>query len=262
MNLIVPTAVRVGDSLNISCVYDLERETLYSVKFYRGDQEFYRYIPKESPPTKVFPMDGVNVDLSQSNSTRVTLTEVQRDLTGYYKCEVSADAPLFHTELRTAPVIVIEEPLSLPTVKTEKSKYAMGERIRANCTSEGGYPAANLTWYINGRQVRDNPPLTRQQGWLMTEGLKGLETSRLSLEMEATPGVFHEGKLKLECIATQFDLYNRSCHVILYEDTPQLAPVMGATAPHSHTDSGANIVVPSSIVMLWLSTSALQFYTR
>lgn len=64
MNLIVPTAVRVGDSLNISCEYDLERELLYSVKFYRGDQEFYRFIPKESPPTKVFPLEGINVDVS------------------------------------------------------------------------------------------------------------------------------------------------------------------------------------------------------
>lgn len=47
------------------------------------------------------------LQLSQSNSTRVTLSDVQRDLTGYYKCEVSADAPLFHTEMRSSPVIVI-----------------------------------------------------------------------------------------------------------------------------------------------------------
>jgi hypothetical protein len=40
-----------------------------------------------------------------------------------------------------------------PTLFAEKHKYSLGEKIRANCTSRASYPAANLTWFVNGQQV-------------------------------------------------------------------------------------------------------------
>lgn len=61
----------------------------------------------------------------------------------------------------------------------------------------------------------------------------GMEVAQTSLELEATSGVFREGKLRLRCLATIFTLYRRSEELQLTEDTPQLAPVMGPTAPHS-----------------------------
>lgn len=41
-----------------------------------------------------------------SNARKVTLLQVGRDLTGLFQCEVSADAPLFHTEIRSAQMTV------------------------------------------------------------------------------------------------------------------------------------------------------------
>lgn len=232
VNLRVPTAIRAGDSLQLSCEYSLEKETLYSVKFYKADDEFYRYVPKESPPTRVFPQPGIKVDISRSNSSTVTLSDVQRDMTGFYKCEVSADAPLFHTDIKSALVIVTEDPISLPVITAEKYKYSLGEKIRANCTSQGGYPAANLTWFLNGQQARSNS----QTRIFPTHAHNsaGSEISRLQIEVDATPSIFPEGKLKLGCLASQFSTYKRISELDLQEDTPQLAPVMGPTAPHSH----------------------------
>lgn len=60
----VPEAAKTGGSLSLSCDFSLEQEQLYSVKFYQGDKEFYRYVPEESPPTRVFPIEGVTVDVS------------------------------------------------------------------------------------------------------------------------------------------------------------------------------------------------------
>lgn len=57
-------AVQSGDILRLECDYDLENAQLYSIKWYFGDNEFYRYVPKESPPTRVFPLPGVVVDVS------------------------------------------------------------------------------------------------------------------------------------------------------------------------------------------------------
>lgn len=47
------------------------------------------------------------LQISQSNAWTVALRDVQRNLTGFYKCEVSADAPLFHTEIKSGLMIVV-----------------------------------------------------------------------------------------------------------------------------------------------------------
>lgn len=60
----VPRAVRAGHSVTLECDYDLENAALYSVKWYRGSDEFYRFVPKEEPPTRVFPLPGLKVDVS------------------------------------------------------------------------------------------------------------------------------------------------------------------------------------------------------
>lgn len=45
--------------------------------------------------------------VSLSDARNVTLLDVQKQLTGYYKCEVSADAPSFHTEIKSASMTVV-----------------------------------------------------------------------------------------------------------------------------------------------------------
>lgn len=59
-----PEAVQVGDDVTLGCDYDLEGVALYSIRWYRYEIEFYRYLPKESPPTKVFPVKHIQVDVS------------------------------------------------------------------------------------------------------------------------------------------------------------------------------------------------------
>ena len=36
----------------------------------------------------------------------MTLTDVKRETSGEFKCEVSADAPRFHTDIRAANLLV------------------------------------------------------------------------------------------------------------------------------------------------------------
>lgn len=63
----VPNAVLVGETVTLECSWQLEdEEALYSVKWYRGREEFYRYIPKELPHTRVFPLPGIEVDVSNT----------------------------------------------------------------------------------------------------------------------------------------------------------------------------------------------------
>lgn len=42
----------------------LSQAVLYSVRWYFEGEEFYRYVPKESPPARVFTVAGISVDVS------------------------------------------------------------------------------------------------------------------------------------------------------------------------------------------------------
>lgn len=54
VSVTIPSAVKRGDNALLICNYDIENDTLYTVKWYRGRREFYRYTPKENPAGKIF----------------------------------------------------------------------------------------------------------------------------------------------------------------------------------------------------------------
>ena len=76
LDLQIPPFVREGDTVKLVCVYDLEYDGLYSVKWYKNDIEFYSYIPKMSPSEdgqgsskkRFFDLPGVYINVSYNNS--------------------------------------------------------------------------------------------------------------------------------------------------------------------------------------------------
>ena len=65
VKLSVPPYKFIGDEAALTCRYDLENEELYSVKWYKDGNEFYRYIPGErDQKVTIFNMPGVRVDVS------------------------------------------------------------------------------------------------------------------------------------------------------------------------------------------------------
>ncbi|XP_045534569.1 uncharacterized protein LOC106711574 [Papilio machaon] len=62
VHLVVPESVERGSRVEMRCLYDLEQEVLYTVKWYRGDREFCRYSPRDVPPLKIFRIPGIDVD--------------------------------------------------------------------------------------------------------------------------------------------------------------------------------------------------------
>ncbi|CAG9113794.1 unnamed protein product [Plutella xylostella] len=61
VRLVAPDAAARGSPVLMRCLYSLEQEMLYSVKWYRGDREFCRYSPRDVPPLKVFHIPGIDV---------------------------------------------------------------------------------------------------------------------------------------------------------------------------------------------------------
>ncbi|XP_055620316.1 uncharacterized protein LOC129764827 isoform X1 [Toxorhynchites rutilus septentrionalis] len=157
LKIFVPDAVIVGNAATLSCQFELEKASLYSVRWYFEGEEFYRYVPKESPPARTFPVSGITVDGPQSDATSVTLRGVTRDLTGQFQCEVSEDAPLFHTDIRQARMQVVELPKQDPLMQLDKSHITTLDNFRAVCTVGTSFPPANITWYINAKKIHPSP---------------------------------------------------------------------------------------------------------
>ena len=79
---------QVNQSVSLICQYDLHGEPLYSVKWYKDNIEFYRYLPRDDPPSLAFKVLGIDVVLHQSNETTVYLTNISLQSSGNYQCEV------------------------------------------------------------------------------------------------------------------------------------------------------------------------------
>lgn len=72
--------VQRGQEVILRCHYDLENAPLYSLKWYRGRYEFYRFSPSEDPATKIFNITGIYVDVSHSRSLSLNKIALSRRL--------------------------------------------------------------------------------------------------------------------------------------------------------------------------------------
>uniref|UniRef100_A0A2S2PAJ8 Ig-like domain-containing protein n=1 Tax=Schizaphis graminum TaxID=13262 RepID=A0A2S2PAJ8_SCHGA len=217
----------------MNCTYDLENTALYSIKWYLRDQEFYRYVPKESPPTRVFPMSGIIVNVQESDENKVTIVNVQRELTGYYKCEVSADAPLFHTGIKTKLTYVTNEPSSPPTLHTNRMKYSSGDLINVSCIAGESYPAVNISWFLNN-QTADSMKSVRIKT-TYEHKVSELVIMRSYLMTRASTLLFPTGRIKVICEISQFDLYKSSSEIELVDNAPPKSAqvIAPSLSPHS-----------------------------
>eukprot|EP00095_Tigriopus_kingsejongensis_P002658 maker-scaffold439_size171548-snap-gene-0.26 protein:Tk02658 transcript:maker-scaffold439_size171548-snap-gene-0.26-mRNA-1 annotation:"AGAP007933-PA" len=194
VRLSVPSHKFIGDKATLGCLYDLEREQLYSVKWYKDGNEFYRYIPGDIDQTvTIFRLPGVRVDQRHSDKNHVTLRNMNLKSAGQYRCEVSAEAPLFNTVSRSSRMDVVVLPRSGPRISGGKHTYHVGDKVRVNCTSERSKPAATLHWYINNAPaahyyLHPYPPIQHEDG---------LETAILGLEFEVTPRSFPDNELSI-----------------------------------------------------------------
>ena len=69
--IVVPPHCKVGDDAELECSFAMQGEPLYSVKWYKDGDEFFRYIPGDRDQTvTVFKLPGVNVDVSMKSVNR------------------------------------------------------------------------------------------------------------------------------------------------------------------------------------------------
>ncbi|ODN02912.1 hypothetical protein Ocin01_03738 [Orchesella cincta] len=86
-----------GDTINLTCDRgSVTAESLYAVKWYKDEKEFFRNYPKAENPVKVFPIDGFELELPVPTPWQVVLKNVNASASGKYTCMV-VDYPRYRT---------------------------------------------------------------------------------------------------------------------------------------------------------------------
>ncbi|XP_049881560.1 uncharacterized protein LOC126377781 [Pectinophora gossypiella] len=244
------------------------------------------------PPTMVFPLPGASVDLTQSDELQVRIVNLNRRLSGQYQCEVSADAPLFHTDIASAPLTVVDPPFRAPRVHVSRGSYARGDVIRANCTIDEAYPAPNITWILDDHKIAESIAWStseldfKERAVVSQLELTVLETEHYKVGLTYTSSslarsYYHDnyiydrdadsedrellrytmappssGQFSLSCVATIFDVYKRRSEAVtIREDAPHPASVTGE-------DSAGSSLAGSVLLAACLSAAALALPRR
>ncbi|KYN31203.1 hypothetical protein ALC56_14471 [Trachymyrmex septentrionalis] len=235
LELIVPQHAVLGQNVSLECNFNLDGEKLYSVKWYKDGNEFYRYVPQEKPPVLVFLQPGVSAIVHESTQRTVVLRSVNLMSTGRYRCEVSAEAPSFQTVSDHSDMTIIALPEDEPVITTRpgKHRYQVGDVVRFNCTSTRSKPHATLSWFING------DPVEQQflKSYPVDVDRNDLETSTLGLEFRLRLKHFKKGDLKIKCLARIYTVYWKSNELSIEGERPLKIPVMESreTRAQGHT---------------------------
>jgi len=199
VEMVVPGQVMLGERARLECRFDMEGEELYSVKWYKAGHEFYRYIPGDRDQrVTTFNLPGISVDKARSDSTRVALRHLNLGSTGRYRCEVSAEAPLFNTVSQSKRLQVVALPTANPRISGGLALYRLGDRVQVNCTSSSSHPAPQLKWFINGKTA--DPHNLRHYPLIQHEN--GLQTAIMGLDFEVYQPHLYGPQLTLDLRCT------------------------------------------------------------
>jgi len=264
LNISVPHQVGSGQDIQLQCVFLLEGHRLYSVKWFKGEMEFFRVVPNESPDRRIFPVHGLTVDIRQSNESVVTLRNVKHSNTGKYRCEVSGEAPDFETDYREAHMSVVDLPVYGPVIRNVKTSYQTGELVSLNCSTVQADPVAVLHWFIDGQMASERYVKRYIDTSLWSLGFTSKETS-VELQFRIGTSIAKSSLpiINVTCVALLTDVYTSSTSATLLIVDPQ-PPHTTTIRPPSHLhasggSSGCAAVFPTEL--LWLLSSLILHWS-
>uniref|UniRef100_A0A182M5Z1 Ig-like domain-containing protein n=1 Tax=Anopheles culicifacies TaxID=139723 RepID=A0A182M5Z1_9DIPT len=169
-NMNVPEVVDYRDTITLSCSYDLGAHQLNSVKWYKGNKEFYRTITDILEASFETIFHTLQTSRSLCNLALFVILKLQRTSSGEFRCEISGDAPEFKLANGTRNMTVEVLPQDDPIISGLSASYLPNELIVANCTSDRSSIPTRLLWFINGRTVPMEYLQQQQETTLESDG--------------------------------------------------------------------------------------------
>ncbi|KAA0194474.1 hypothetical protein HAZT_HAZT005583 [Hyalella azteca] len=159
LRTVIPDYALRGGSARLTCDYDAGESSLYSVRWFKDDLEFYRYVPRSVPSYQVFQRQGFVVDRQgfmvdvscmlkssvpshevfqrqgfvvdegASEASHVVARGLQFEASGQYRCEVSAEGPEFTTVIGHGTMLVLDPPRSGPSVSGLQQESKVNDSV-------------------------------------------------------------------------------------------------------------------------------------
>ncbi|XP_068241195.1 uncharacterized protein [Palaemon carinicauda] len=244
-DLRVPSVALTGDEIRLVCHYEEEQgSVLYTLKWYKGDQEFYRHQPSlhttddRCRDMNTYNVAGVSVDCWISTEREVVLQNVNRRTSGEYGCEVIGEHPNFRKEMRKAKLIVYDQPLLAPHIVGTKDTYSPSDPVSLNCTSADQEYVPDLTWKINGHPAHQNY-------------LSLFNGRTLGLNFIARSEDFHRGMISVTCTSHIGINHERST-------TKELRSLNYLTAEEYHYNAGERRALSLAAALAVIGISAMS----
>ncbi|XP_047739235.1 uncharacterized protein LOC125178759 [Hyalella azteca] len=224
VEVVVPAVVTAGQAVVLECRYEEEGDKLYTLKWWRGDDQFYQLVP---PKRSYYHASGVSVNMSATEHLnpygskgleRVMLEPVSLDAAGVYKCEVMADQT-FHTVSQQANMTVVYVPDGLPAMygMEEALQVRSGQRVLLNCSTPPASPPPVITWLVNGKRAPTDWSVSYAPQ-LRGAGSPPVRVSS-TLDFYIPPGLLGGDGLHVDCVARQtLSGYHQTTSVVLPQE--------------------------------------------
>ncbi|XP_042233259.1 uncharacterized protein LOC121873666 [Homarus americanus] len=244
----VPERVEAGGEGQLECSWQEELDHMYSIKWYQGAHEFYRYTPTAHDPVQIFDPPTLDVDKEKSWGGIVRVANVSLAAEGPFHCEVSADGPTFHTASDSSIMTVVDIPEGAPVISGVRSQYLVDDLVDLTCTSRRSRPPPDLSFTINTQQVLAE--WVEPQTDVVDE--EGLTTSSLRMQFSLMPGLLRHGEVRVRCVSEIPGIYRQESYDVLTTRQPYHASVLGGGATPGIRPS---LVSVSQVIVLALLLS-------
>ncbi|XP_039754311.1 uncharacterized protein LOC120629434 [Pararge aegeria] len=192
---------RDGD---LVCHYVSEKgdPALHSVKWYRDNNEIFRFTPGQQPPTRAFntTSGGVSRGACNMHSCAISVALPKKVNTRIsFTCEVSTEGPRFAVVNQTKYLSVAVTLKEDPVITGASGTVQLGEDVLLNCSTKPAMPAANIMWYVDGKPERSDPWMSDNTEVSAADNF-GLRSSWRPLRVRVATG---RGFMAIRCEATQ-----------------------------------------------------------
>ncbi|KAK8394089.1 hypothetical protein O3P69_006356 [Scylla paramamosain] len=249
----VPAVALEGDDVHLRCDYEDEGgSSLYTLKWYKDDQEFFRHQPGRAPREgddhcrdhHLYHVDGVTVDCWVSTERDVVLQSVTKATSGDYQCEVIGEHPKFRKETRRARLTIFSEDLRAPLLLGAEESYSLMDYVTLNCSSLNTEYMPELTWLINNRPA--NQSMVRE-----------VDSRTAGLVFQVRPEHFQRGEINVACVTSLGPRHKMSTPVQLpNRDGPSVKGYFFNTG-HRMEASGALFILATLSQLRTLASPAL-----
>uniref|UniRef100_A0A6G1SN25 Ig-like domain-containing protein n=1 Tax=Aceria tosichella TaxID=561515 RepID=A0A6G1SN25_9ACAR len=231
---------------------DSAYQQIYSIKWYKDEEEFYSFLPGGDPRVSYYETKGVQPDKTKSFEGNVLLTKADLNTEGTYRCEILSEGPVFETVRKSKHLKVFALPVKSPRIeildsngkpknpRAQEIAYEPGDKIELRCNSAPSKPAARLRWYLNDREVPiPGSHLTDRQGRILSNQqalgynvnvtpvehrvhYKSIQSSHSTLSLNLGQEDLVNGRISFKCLASiRQDIPIASKQLILLTPTQQ-----------------------------------------